>query len=101
MKIIIPVSSFLLALSAFYLKGIQWSLDTTLVKLYSIDAVNEKLKSELLAYSHRIFYLVIVIAMIAIAIAAASIYNKLCNKVAGIILVIFSVLSFLCSLIRV
>ena len=100
MKIIIPISNFLLALTVFYLKYIESSIALALVKLYSIDAVNRQLRLEITAVEHKVFNLAIIIALISTAIAAVSIYNKLCNKIIGVILLLFSVLCFLCSLIR-
>lgn len=97
---IIPASSFLLTLVAFHLKGVQLSIDTMLVKLYSIDAVNQQLKSEITALSNQIFLGIIIIALISSVMATVSIYHKLCNKIIGTILVLISVLSVLFSLIR-
>ena len=101
MKVLIPASSFLLALIAFYLKNLQWSIDTKLTKLFSIDAVNQQLRLEIISISHQIFFLVICITIISIVIAAISIYNKLCNKIMGTTVLLISILSFLCSLIRI
>ncbi len=100
MKIIIPVSSFLLALTAFYLKGVEFGMQVPLAKLYAMDTVDRQLRLDILGVSHDIFFVVTVIALIATALAVVSIYNKLCHKIIGIILLLFSVMSVLCSLIR-
>lgn len=100
MKVIIPASSFLLALAAFYLKQIQCSIDLQIAKLFTLDAVNEHLKSDMIALSHQFFYWIILIAVISAVIASVSLYHKLCNKIMGTILLLISVVSILFSLIR-
>jgi hypothetical protein len=102
MKIMTPISSFLLIITSYYLKGIQWSLSSSLAELYVIDGVSKQFRLRMIGYSHSIFNVVIVVALVAIALAVATIRNKSrWYKVIGVLLLIFSILSFLCSLIRV
>jgi hypothetical protein len=101
MKIFFSVLSLLLAVIVFYLKNIQWSIDTILMELYNIDVVKEQMKMQIMTLSHQLFNIAIIIAIISLAIAIVSIKNKLCNKISGVVLLLISVLSVLCSLIRV
>ena len=98
MKIIVPISSFLLAVISFYCKGIHMNSHLAIVKLYSIDAVDQQLKSEIVALIEHYSFFALVIGLISTAIAAASIYNKLCHKILGTVILIISVLSVMCSI---
>jgi hypothetical protein len=101
MKIFIPISSFLLAVTAYYLKGIQGGIHTVLVRLYTTDAVDDQLRSKLVALNDGLFFWAFIIALISTALAFFSIYYKFCYRIAGVILLVISVLSVLCSMIMI
>ena len=98
MKIITPISSFVLVLIALYLKGTQLALVN---ELY-IFTLSEKLRLRIFDCSHSIANAIIIICLVAMVLAVATICNKsLWYKVIGAILLIISAFGFLCSLITV
>ena len=97
MKKIIQISSLLLSLLAFYMKGVQMSSHTPLSKLYSIEAVPRELKSEMVYLADLNSAFALVVGLISLSLAIAARQNKLCGKTAGTLLIIFAALSVLCS----
>lgn len=99
MKIIVPISSFLLALTVYFLAGIQGCIHQVIVKLLAIDAVNDPLNSDLVRINGQLSFLTIMTAMVSAALAVVSITNKFCHRIIGVIVLIISILSVLLSLI--
>ena len=98
MKTIIPLSSLVLALAAFYLKSIYASLHTGLVYLYTIDGIDDRIRSKMLGLNDDISRVAIVVALTAVAIAAVSWYTKSGSRVLSAICLAVAIGSTLFSL---
>jgi len=98
---IIPISNLLLALSVLYLKIIYGQIHSFLVKLYSIEDINNDLKQTLGIINHQLNLLIIFLATMSIVVAVVSIQNKLCNRIIGIFLLLISFLSLVFSLVSI
>lgn len=81
------------------MKSIQVGMHDTIAKLYMIDDVSNPLRAKFVIGNDSIIIPVMIIALISVGLAVVSVYNKLCHEFIGYILLVVSVLSFLCSLI--
>ena len=99
MKIIIPILNLILVLVSFSLKYFYLFSQSALARLYTIDAVDRQLKSEILKSIEGYTFFALTIGLISTVMAVVLMHNKLCNKIIGGILLRISVLSVLFSLI--
>lgn len=95
LKILIPLSSFLLALLAGYLRSMQMSMHWTIAKLYMIEDVSDPVRHQFVSYDDTVLSLSMLISLISIVLAVVSLYDKLCNRIIGGILLSISILIFL------
>ena len=98
MKLIVPISSFLLAMVVYFMTGIYAGIHTTISYLFSIDAVQDQWRSKLVSLNEGLSGWIIMIALVSTALAVVSITNKFCSRIIGMIVLIISILSVLLSL---
>ncbi len=98
---LLPIVSFLLAISAFYLKNLYGTIHWTLSRLLSVQDINSPspMISTLESVNSKLFLLAIFYGLIATMISVIVIREKLCNRILGLVVLIVAVISVIASLI--